>query len=138
MHNDLWMRTSLGESTIEALRLIKDALLQYPSIFDNPIPRSLKDNVKDARKRYMADLESIRQIEQEEAARKRELDAKNKVEFEKSEIFSVISDLYNNYRTAWQLRMTLLRKEVINLKSLKKYTKHQLQRAHSKIEMILK
>ena len=39
---------------------------------------------------YVADLESTTKIEQEEAARKRELDAQNKVEFEKSEELSVL------------------------------------------------
>ena len=73
---------SLGESTIEALCFVKDALLQYPSILDIPITRSLIDNVKDARKRYMANLGSIRKIEQEEAARKREMEAQNTVEQE--------------------------------------------------------
>ena len=81
---------SLGESTIEALRFVKDALLQYPSVLDIPITRSLVDNVKDARKRYATDLESTRKIEQEEIARKRELEAQNKVEYEKNEELSVV------------------------------------------------
>ena len=81
---------SLGESTIEALRLVKDELLQYPSILDISVTRSLIDNMKDARKRYVADLESTRKIELEEAARKRELEAQNKVENEKNEELSVV------------------------------------------------
>ena len=32
---------SLGESTIEALRFVKDAILRYPSILDIPVTRSL-------------------------------------------------------------------------------------------------
>ena len=59
----------LGESTIKALRFVKDALLQYPYILYIPITRSSIDNVKDARKRYVAEFESTRKIEQEETAR---------------------------------------------------------------------
>ena len=44
---------SMDESTIEALRFVKGALLQYPSILDIPIRRSLINNVKDARKWYV-------------------------------------------------------------------------------------
>ena len=57
---------SLGESTIEALRFVKDAILKHSSILDIPITRSLLDNVKDSRKRYMADLETQTVIEKEE------------------------------------------------------------------------
>ena len=76
---------SLGESTIEALRFVKDALLPYPSILDIPTTRSLVNKVKDARKRYVANLESTRKIEEEEVTRKKELDAKNMVEYVKCE-----------------------------------------------------
>ena len=60
---------SLGESTIEALRFVKDAILKHSSILDIPITRSLLDNVKDSRKRYMADLEAQRATEKKEEAK---------------------------------------------------------------------
>ena len=81
---------SLGESTIEALHFSKDALLQCPSILDIPITRYLIHNVKGARKRYLADFEFIRKIEQEGAARDRELNAQSKVEYEMSEELPVM------------------------------------------------
>ena len=62
---------SLGESTIEALRFVKDVILKHSSILDIPITRSLLDNVKDSRKRYMADLEAQRAIEKEEEAKRK-------------------------------------------------------------------
>ena len=37
---------SLGESTIEVLRFVKDAILKHSSILDIPITRSQLDNVK--------------------------------------------------------------------------------------------
>ena len=61
---------SLGESTIEALRFQLNAILHIP------ITRSLLENVKDSRKRYMADLEAQR----EEEAKRKELEAKKKDE----------------------------------------------------------
>ena len=80
---------SLGESTIEALRFVKDAILKHSSILDIPITRSLLDNVKDSRKRYMTDLEAQKAIEKEEEA-KRKLEAK-KDESMKSQEISVLT-----------------------------------------------
>ena len=60
---------SLGKSTIEALRFVKDAILKHSSILDIPVTRSLIDNIKNSRKRYMADLEAQRAIEKEEEAK---------------------------------------------------------------------
>ena len=67
---------SLGKSTIEALRFVKDAILKHSSILDIPIPKSLLGNVKDPRKWCMADLEAQRAIENEEEAKRKELEAK--------------------------------------------------------------
>ena len=53
---------SLLDSTIETLRFVKDALLYYASILDILVTRLLIDNMKDTRKRYVTDLESIRKI----------------------------------------------------------------------------
>ena len=132
---------SLGESTIEALRFVKDAILRYPSILDIPVTRSLIDNVKDARTRYMADLESTRKIEQEEAARKRELDAQKKVEYEKSEELSVVRVSLQQLQNGLAVADDSVKEGNDQLKELlsqKNCTKHQLQRAQSKIEMGLK
>ena len=46
--------------------------------------------LKDARRRYVADLESAKKIEQEEEARKKKLEAQNKVEAEKSHELSIV------------------------------------------------
>ena len=70
----------LGESTIKALRFVKDAILKHLSILDIPKKRSLLGNVKDSRKGYMADLEAQRAIE-----KRKELEAKNKDENMKSQ-----------------------------------------------------
>ena len=74
---------SLDESTIKALWFAKDAILKHSSILDIPIARSLLDNVKDSRKRRMADLEVQRAIEKEEKAKRKELEAKKKDENKK-------------------------------------------------------
>ena len=71
---------SLGESTIEALRFVKDAILKHSSILDIPIKRSLLDKVKNSRKKYMTDLEAQRAIEKEEEVKRKELKAKKKNE----------------------------------------------------------
>ena len=71
---------SLGESTIEALRFVKDAILKHSSILDIPIKRSLLDKVKNSRKQYMTDLGAQRAIEKEEAAKRKELKAEKKNE----------------------------------------------------------
>ena len=109
---------SLGESTIEALRFVKDAILKHSSILDIPITRSLLDNVKDSRKRYMADLEAQRATEKEEEAKRKELEAKKKDGNMKSQEISI--------------------KQLKQLLTQKNCTKKDLQRAQSKIEMGLK
>ena len=109
---------SLGESTIEALRFVKDAILKHSSILDIPITRSLLDNVKDSRKRHMADLEAQRAIEKEEEAKRKELEAKKKDGNMKSQEISI--------------------KQLKQLLTQKNCTKKDLQRAQSKIEMGLK
>ena len=108
---------SLGESTIEAFRFVKYALLQYSSILDISITRSLLDNVKDARRRYVADLESAKKIEQEEEARKKKLEAKTRLKLRIARNCPLSEHLYNSYRAAWQLRMTVSKKAMINLSS---------------------
>ena len=87
----IFMDISLRESTIEALRFVKDATLKHSSILDIPIIRSLLDNVKNSRKRYMADLEAQRAIEKEQEAKRKELQAKKKDENMKSQEISVLA-----------------------------------------------
>ena len=82
---------SLRESTIEALRFVKDATLKHSSILDIPIIRSLLDNVKNSRKRYMADLEAQRAVEKEQEAKRKEPQAKKKNENMKSQEISVLT-----------------------------------------------
>ena len=67
------------------------SILKHSSILDIPITRSLLDNVKDSRKRYMADLEAQRAIEKEEEAKRKELEAKKKDENMKSQEISVLT-----------------------------------------------
>ena len=132
---------SLGESTIEALRFVKDALLQYSSILDIPITRSLLDNVKDARRQYVADLESAKKIEQEEEARKKKLEAQNKVEAEKSQELSVVRASLQQLQSSLAVADDSVKEGNDQLKQLlsqKNCTKQLLQRAQSKIEMGLK
>ena len=132
---------SLGESTIEALRFVKDALLQYSSILDIPITRSLLDDVKDAWRRYVADLESAKKIEQEEEARKKKLEAQNKVEAEKSQELSVVRASLQQLQSSLAVADDSVKEGNDQLKQLlsqKNCTKQLLQRAQSKIEMGLK
>ena len=67
---------SLGESTIEPLRFVKDAILKHSSILDNPLTRSLLDDFIDSRKRYMAYLEAQRAIEKKEEAKRKQARSK--------------------------------------------------------------
>ena len=67
---------SLGESTIEPLRFVKDAILKHSSILDNPLTSSLLDDFQDSRKRYMAYLEAQRAIEKKEEAKRKQARSK--------------------------------------------------------------
>ena len=80
---------TLGESPIEALRFVKDAILQH-SIIDILITRSLLEVVKDSWKLYMVDLEAMKSIEIKEEVKKREPEAKQKDEAMKSQELSVL------------------------------------------------
>jgi len=50
---------SIQADTIEALRIVRDTILNYDSIFNVPITRSLMDSVKLAKKCYDAYLEKL-------------------------------------------------------------------------------
>ena len=63
---------SLKEDTIEALRVVKDAILRHPSLLDIPVTKEMLQNVTASRQRYQADLETKRLLLEREAAKKRE------------------------------------------------------------------
>ena len=132
---------SLGESTIEALQFVKDAILKHSSILGIPITRSQLDNVKDSRKRYMADLEAQRATEKEEEAKRKELEAKKKDENMKSqEILFLTASLeqLQNSLTVVDDSVKEGNEQLKQLLTQTNCTKKDLQRAQSKIEMGLK
>ena len=97
--------------------------------------------MKDARTRYWAYLESTKKIEQEEAARKRELDAQEKVEREKREELFVVRVSLQQLQNSLAVADDSVKEGNDQLKELlsqKNCTNHQLQRAQGKIEMDLK
>ena len=62
----------MKEDTIEALRVVKDAILRYPSVLDIPVTKEMLQNVKASRQRYQVDLEAKCWLLEREAAKKRE------------------------------------------------------------------
>ena len=125
---------SLGESTIEALRFVKDAILKHSSILDIPITRSLLDNVKDSRKRYIADVEAQRAIEKEEEAKKKDEHMRNQ---EISVLTASLKQLQNSLTVADD-SVKEDNEQVQQLLTQKNCTKKDLQRAQSKIKIGLK
>ena len=69
---------SLKEDTIEAFRVIKDAIFRHPSLLDVPVTKEMLRSVKASRQRYQVDLEANRLLLEKEAARKREKERKRK------------------------------------------------------------
>ena len=63
---------STKEDTIEALRIVTDAILRYPSILSIPTTRDLLKSVKQSGQRYMTELEAKRKIKEKEAAKQKE------------------------------------------------------------------
>ena len=61
---------SLKEDTIEALRVVKDEILRYPSLLDIPVTKEMLQNIKASRQRYQADLEAKRLLLGREASKK--------------------------------------------------------------------
>ena len=69
---------SLKEHTIEALRVVKDAILHYPSLRDISVTKEMLQNLKALWQRYQADLEAKRLLLEREAAKKREEEQRRK------------------------------------------------------------
>ena len=61
---------SLKEDTIEALRVVKDAILRNPSLFDVPVTKEMLRSVKGSRQRYQVDLEAKRLLLEKESSHK--------------------------------------------------------------------
>ena len=76
---------SLKEDTIEALRVIKDAILRHPSLLGVPVTKEMLRTVKASKQRYQVDLEAKRLLLEKEAARKREEELKRKDKERKEE-----------------------------------------------------
>ena len=94
---------STKEDTIEALRIVKDAILHYPSILSIPITRDLLTSVKHSRQRYMADLEEKRKIKEKEAAKQKEkvCDVKSNEKSEELEKIKVtLAQIHNGFMIA--------------------------------------
>ena len=139
---------SLKADTIEALRVVKDAILRYPSICDIPITREMLKFVKSSRQRYQADLEAKRLLAQKEELKKKEEKQKQKEEEEQAALRK------QNEKEVETIKAALLQiknglsvadesveegnKNFKDLLSKKNSTRKDLQRAQSKIEMGLK
>jgi len=139
---------SLKEDTIEAIRVVKDAILRYPSLLDIPITKEMIKNVKASRQRYQADLEVKRQLLEKEAAKKREeekkkkdqekeLETKQKNVKEVESVRSSLSQIENGISIADE-SVEEGNRDFKELLSKKQSSKKDLQRAQSKIEMGIK
>ena len=136
--------TSIQPDTIEGLRIVKDTILKFGSIFFVPITRSLLDSVKLAKQRYDAYLENKRKLKEaeKESMRKQEekkeqQEEKKKGQDENAEIKSKLQQVSNGLTVADdiakegndELKQCLLQKTS---------TRKDLQRAQSKIEIGMK
>ena len=79
---------SLKEDTIEAFRIVKDAILCHPSLFDVPVTNEMLRSVKALRQRYQVDLEAKRLLLEKEAARNREKERKREDKEREEESFA--------------------------------------------------
>ena len=57
---------SIEKGTINALRLVKDRIINYENILDIPIKKEMIDFVKLSRERYHTDLEAKRKLTEDE------------------------------------------------------------------------
>ena len=117
----------MGESTIEATRFVKDAILRCPSIVDIPITRTMLDNVREPRNSYFADLEAKCEIDERENTMEKEAEDKQQVQ--------VSLSLLQNTLVIADDSVKEENKELKELLTLKSCSRNQLQRAHWKIEM---
>ena len=65
---------SLGEDTLEALRVVKDAIVNFGSVLNIPITHTLIMSVKNSYQKYQADLEAKRRLKEETERRKRAIE----------------------------------------------------------------
>ena len=139
---------SLKEDTIEAIRVVKDAILRYPSLLDIPITKEMIKNVKASRQWYQADLEVKRQLLEQEAAKKREeekkkkdqekeLETKQKNVKEVESVRSSLSHIENGISIADE-SVEEGNTDFKELLSKKQSSKRDLQRAQCKMEMGIK
>ena len=63
----------LGEDTLEALRVAKDAIVNSGSVLNIPITHTLIMSVKNSYQKYQADLEAKRKLKEEAERRKEPL-----------------------------------------------------------------
>ena len=65
---------SLGEDTLEALRVVKDAIVNSGSVLNIPITHTLIMSVKNSYQKYQVDLEAKRKLKEEAERRKRAIE----------------------------------------------------------------
>ena len=65
---------SLGEDTLEALRVVKDAIVNSGSVLNIPITHTLIMSVKNSCQKYQADLEAKRKLKEEAERSKRAIE----------------------------------------------------------------
>ena len=135
---------SIHADTIEAIRFVKDTILNYGSIFDVPITKGLLDSVKLSKQRYDADLENKRKLREAEAEKLEILKQKSKEDQQKvvkhqelQEIKAKLQQISDGLSVADEI----LKEGNDALKqslTQKNSTRKELQRAQSKIEIGMK
>ena len=139
---------SLKEDTIEAFRVIKDAIFRHPSLLDVPVTKEMFRSVKASRQRYQVDLEANRLLLEKEAARKREKERKRKDKEREEEskkeltkeletVKAALSTVENGISIADE-SVNEENRDFKELSSKKNATRKDLQRAQSKIQMGIK
>ena len=138
---------SLKEDIIETLRVVKDAILRYPSLLDIPVTKEMLQNAKALRQRYQVDLEAKRLLLEREAAKKTEeqrrkgVERENELKKEHSKeletVKAALSQIENGICIADE-SVDEGNREFKELLSKKNATRKDLQRAQSKIEMRIK
>ena len=125
---------------IEALRMVKDTILNHGSIFDVPITNDLLESVKLAKQLYKHDLENKRKLK-EAKTEKLQMLAKKYEEKEITEkVQQVPQELHSKVRQtsdALPVADDIVKEgndELKNCLSQKTSTRKELERAHSKIE----
>ena len=136
------------EDTIEPLRVVKDAILRYPSLLDFRVTKKMLQNVKASRQRYQADLEAKRLLLEREAAKKgeeeqrrKELERQDELKKEHSKELETVKTVQSQTENGICIANDSVdegNREFKELLSKKNATRKDLQRAQSKIEMGIK